>query len=397
MIRFLTAGESHGPYLSAIVEGLPAGVPISIEFINNELRRRQAGYGRGARMQIESDEAEITSGLRFGKTIGSPIALRIRNRDWENWKTIMSLFPVSQEELAEKPIPKVTAPRPGHADLSGLLKYGYDDIRNVIERSSARETAIRVAVGAILKQFLLEFGVEITSHVLAIGNVSSKLDVSSWSIKEISEKAETSPVRCVDKEAELKMCELIDQAKEKGDTLGGIFEILADGIPVGLGSYMHYDLRLDGLIAQAIMSIPAIKGVEIGLGFQSANKFGSEVHDPIYYSAGKFKRRSNFAGGLEGGITTGERLVIRAAMKPLPTLRGIPIETVDIMTKETVAPVKERADVCAVPSAAVVGESVVAIELAKAMKLKFGGDSLDEMKANYNSYLKKLEQIQQKK
>lgn len=382
MLRYLTAGESHGPLLTAIIEGIPSGLTVSAESINRELKRRQAGYGRGGRMKIESDAVEIVSGIRFGKTLGSPITFIIRNRDWVNWQEKMAI------ELLEKGLitSGITQPRPGHADLTGAIKYEHGDIRNVLERSSARETAARVAIGAIAKLVLAEFNIKIASQVVSIGDVKCNLDISKWSIDKIAQATEAMSLRCIAKETNLKMQKEIDQAKENGDTLGGVFEIITDGLPVGLGSYIQWDTRLDGKLAQAIMSIPAIKGVEIGAGFQVAYLPGSQVHDAIYYKAGKYYRKTNNAGGLEGGMTNGERLVVRAAMKPISTLLQ-PLPSVDLLTKKITKATVERSDICAVPAAAVVGEAMVAIELCKAMQEKFGGDSLAEMKRNYRGYL----------
>ncbi|MCX7918568.1 MAG: chorismate synthase [bacterium] len=388
MIRYLTAGESHGQAITAILDGIPAGLEISIDAINLELKRRQMGYGRGTRMQIESDTVEIISGVRFGKTLGSPITLFVRNKDWENWQEKMAVEPLP----AGKTFSPLTQPRPGHADLVGAIKFGHRDIRNVLERSSARTTVAIVAIGAITKLFLKEFNINITSQVTNIGGVQSSVDVSQWSIDKIAQLTEASLVRCVSPEISLKMQEIIDTAKEHGNTVGGIFEILVDGLPIGLGSYTQWDNRLDGRLAQAIMSIPAIKGVEFGAGFAVANKFGSQVHDAIYYEQGKFFRKTNNAGGLEGGVTTGERLVIRAVMKPISTLMQ-PLDSVDLVSKEKTVAATERSDVCAVPSAAVVGESMVAIELANAMCEKFGGDSLPEMKQNYCNYVDYIKKL----
>jgi chorismate synthase len=381
MLRYLTAGESHGHSLTAIVEGIPAGLTISLDSINQELKRRQAGYGRGGRMQIESDTVEITSGIRFGKTLGSPITVIIRNRDWVSWQEKMAVLPLPDGKI----IAPITQPRPGHADFAGAVKFSHTDIRNVLERSSARETAARVAVGAIAKILLTEFKIMLCSQVTALGGVRSETKVTNWSITKIYQATESSPVRCVSIESSKQMQEVIDAAKVQQDTVGGIFEVLADGLPIGLGSYIQWDTRLDGKLAQAVMSIPGIKGVEIGAGFTAAHQLGSKIHDQIFYENGTFSRRSNNAGGLEGGMTNGERLIVRAAMKPISTLMK-PLASVDIITKEKTEAVVERSDVCAVPAAAVVGEAMVAIELCKAMQEKFGGDSLPEMKKNYLTY-----------
>ena len=382
MFRFLTAGESHGPHLTAVIEGLPAGLTISVDKINADLKRRQLGYGRGGRMKIESDAIEITSGVRFGKTLGSPLTLVIKNKDWENWKIKMSPEPLENYDA----IKVVTKPRPGHADLDGVMKYGFKDIRNVLERASARETAARVAVAGVAKLLLAEFGVDLVGYIVSIGDVASPVIPENVSIQQIREKTEISDFRCYFPEVEEKMKQAVDSAKKAGDTLGGIFEIIADGLPMGLGSYVQWDRKLDGRLSQAIMSMPAIKGVEIGLGFEGARRKGSEVHDPIYFEKGQFKRRRNNAGGLEGGVTNGQRLIVRGAMKPISTLMN-PLESVDLVTKDSAVAAVERSDVCAAPAAAVVGEAVIAIELARAFQEKFGGDSIEEMKRNYKGYL----------
>lgn len=381
MLRYLTAGESHGKTLVAILEGMLSGLRVNPAKIDKELKRRQAGYGRGKRMEIEKDRVQILSGMRGGKTLGSPIALSIPNRDWKNWKSVMDPVRPSKEG-------KVTRPRPGHADLVGVLKYDQDDIRNVLERASARETAARVAIGAITKILLSEFGISIISQVIQIGRVKAK--VEGLKIGEIKRKADDSKVSCPDREADRLMAEEIDRARRKGDTLGGVFEIIATGLPIGLGSYVHPDRRLDGRLAQALMSIPAAKGVEIGLGFRASELLGSEVQDEIFYEKRKgFYRKTNSAGGLEGGVTNGEPLRIKVAMKPLSTLQK-PLSSVDLITKRKVKATVERSDVCVVPAAAVIGESVASFELANAMLEKFGGDSLSEMKRNYAGYLKYL-------
>jgi len=380
MMRFLTAGESHGQALIAIVDGVPAGLSLTHEHIDRDLARRQKGYGRGGRMKIEQDRAQIVSGVRHGKTLGSPIAISIANRDWESWSDVMAVEPAKDEPGLSA---AVTVPRPGHADLAGSIKYGHTDMRNVLERASARETAARVAVGAVAKRILDEIGAEIASHVVAIGQVRAQ--PTALDVPAIRERSEASPVCCLDPLAEKVMLAAIDAAKAEGDTLGGVFEVVARGLPVGLGSYAQWDQRLDGRLAQALMSIPAIKGVEIGLGFQAASLPGSRVHDEIRYDMG-YVRLSNNAGGLEGGVTNGERLVVRAAMKPIPTLVK-PLGSVDVRTKESAPAHAERSDVCAVPAAAVVGEAMVAITLAMAIVEKFGGDSVGELRANVQAYL----------
>ena len=383
--RFLTAGESHGEALDAILDGVPAGVPVTEADINEDLARRQRGYGRGGRMKIERDQVRILSGVRWGLTLGSPITLQIANRDWENWKETMAVG-APAPGAAQK---HVTRPRPGHADLAGAMKYAHRDIRNVLERSSARETTARVAVAGVAKRLLAEFGITIVSHVTEIGGVriSTSLELP-WD--EIRRRAEASEVRCADPTAEAAIIAAIDAAKAKGDTLGGVFEVVALGCPVGLGSYVQWDRRLDGRLAQALCSIQAIKGCEFGLGFETTRRPGSAVHDEIVFdSEAGFKRTTNNAGGLEGGVTNGQPVIVRAAMKPLSTLRT-PLKSVDLATKEAVEAVVERSDVCAVPAAGIVGEAMMAIVLAGAFLEKFGGDSLDEIRRNYDSYLHTL-------
>lgn len=382
MLRYVTAGESHGPALITVVEGLPAGVEMRKTDIDSELARRQLGFGRGGRMAIEKDAAEILSGVRFGKTLGSPVALKIDNRDWANWTTKMSSEPV---DGAREP---VTQPRPGHADLSGALKTGQDDIRNILERSSARETAARVAAGAVAKVFLREFDIHVISHVVEIGDVVA--GQTRLPLPEDLDTIDRSPARCFDAAAEEQMVALIEDVRKGKDTVGGVFEVLAYGCPPGLGGYTSWEERLDAKLARALMGIQAIKGVEIGEGFELARKRGSKAHDEIFYEKGRgYYRKTNRAGGIEGGMTNGGILVARAAMKPIPTLMQ-PLRTVDIVTKEAVDAVKERSDVCAVPAAAVIGEAVVAFELAVAFLNKFGGDALEDTKAALAHYLKRL-------
>lgn len=389
--RFVTAGESHGPALTAIVEGVPAGLPLQAAFIDTDLQRRQGGYGRGGRMRIESDRAEILAGVRHGETLGSPIALQVRNRDWANWSRIMSAEPL--EELSEdEALRRVHLPRPGHADLVGVLKYGRDDARDVLERASARETTVRVAAGAVARRLLEELGIAIGSHVVMLGGVQAELTPELPD--PLNAAVDASPVRCLDPEAEGRMIDAIDDAKRAGDTLGGVFEVVARGLPVGLGSHVSWDRKLDGRLAAALMSIQAIKGVEIGLGFEAAARPGSRVHDAIVADpngirAAGYGRTSNRAGGLEGGISTGLPLVVRAAMKPISTLMQ-PLQTVDLRTRERGEAVRERSDVCAVPAAAVVGEAMVAIVLADAVLEKFGGDSLAEVQRNLAGYLDQI-------
>jgi len=382
-LRYLTAGESHGQALVAILEGIPSGLRLKREDIDRQLKRRQMGYGRGGRMQIEKDKVQILSGVRRGETIGSPITLLIYNLDWDNWKEVMSV-----DEPAKESFSSFTRPRPGHADLTGGMKYGFYDLRNVLERASARETAVRVSVGAVCRRLLEEFNISIFSRVIQIGE---EKDESSWESAVTNYQIiENSPVRCADPLIEKRMIEIIDRAKENGDTLGGIFEIIVKGLPPGLGSYIQWDLKLDARLAFVIMSIQAVVGVEVGIGFKAASQPGSKVQDEIAYSKEKgFYRLTNRAGGIEGGMSTGEPLILRAAMKPISTL-GKPLRSVDIVTKKEVKAGKERSDVCVVPAASVIGEAVVAIEIAKAMREKFGGDSLDEMKRNYYSYLNYL-------
>jgi len=395
MLDFKTAGESHGPQLTAILSGFPAGVLIDEETVNLDLARRQKGYGRGGRMKIEKDKVRLLSGVRFSRTLGSPITLVIKNRDYENWLDVMS--PLGKEPEQSK---KVTRPRPGHADLAGALKFAHKDARNILERSSARETAARVAVGAVCKCLLTEFSIELFSHVVCLGGVEA--DVSGLAFSEIKQKAEASDVRCADAKAAQKMKEKIDDAKKKGDTLGGIAEIVATGVPVGLGNVMNWEEKLDGLLAQAVMSIPSVKGVEAGMGFQTGRVFGSEVHDAISYSddvkklekgrgpSGGFYHETNNAGGIEGGMTNGEAVIVRAAFKPIPTMMK-PKLSVDLETKEPFEASKERSDVCAVPAAGVVAEAMTAFVLTNAFIAKFGGDSLEEIRRNYNSYVQYLE------
>lgn len=389
---FVTAGESHGRGLLAIVEGVPAGTPIDAELIRLELARRQRGHGRGGRMKIEKDAAEIYTGVRLGEALGSPIGLLIPNRDWENWRVPMSVEPVvgaTDEELR-----RVTLPRPGHADLVGTLKYDRRDARDILERSSARETTARVAIGAIAKRLLSEFGIGIGSHVVSLAGIEARrLEVDDYP-EDINTVADESPVRCLDKEAEVQMIEAIDAARAAGDTAGGVIEVVARGLPVGLGSHVAWDRRLDARLAGALMSIQAMKGVEIGLGFEASLLPGSQVHDEIEAdsartTSGGYRRLSNRAGGLEGGMTNGEPLVARLAMKPLSTLMR-PLKSVDLESGEAGSAVRERSDVTAVPAAGVVGEAMVAIVLADAMREKFAGDSLRDMRANYDAYLNRL-------
>jgi len=388
--RFTTAGESHGKGMLVIIEGVPAGLPLEPMDLARDLARRQGGYGRGGRMAIEEDAGEILSGVRLGETLGSPLSVWIVNRDWENWRTPMSVKPVPNAD--DEALRRVYLPRPGHADLVGLLKYDRTDARDILERSSARETSVRVAAGAVARKLLGEFGVTIGSHVTTLGGVEAKRPDPLP--EDINAAAAESPVRCLDPEASGAMVDVIDAAGSDGDTVGGVFEVVARGLPVGLGSHVSWDRRLDGRLAGALMSIQAQKGVEIGMGFEVARRRGSEVHDeidrdPERRRAGGYRRRRNNAGGLEGGTTTGEPLVARVAMKPLSSLMR-PLDSVDVKTGEKARAVRERSDVCAVPAAGVVGEAMVAIVLADAMREKFGGDSLAEMKDDYEAYLDRV-------
>jgi chorismate synthase len=392
MIRFLSAGESHGKALNVIVEGFPSNIPLSEEFINSELKRRQMGYGRGMRMKIETDRAELLSGVRFAKTIGSPIAMIIANADWQNWKDLLDVN--ENESLYDK----ISIPRPGHADLTGVSKYNLDDIRNSIERSSARETASRVAAGAVAKRFLQEFGIEVGSFVESIGGVFPKdnftdklLDNSVKKLdgRKLARQADLSSVRVLDKLQEEKIIRKIQTAKKKGDTLGGTFVVAVTGVPVGLGSFIQYDRRLDADLAHSIMSINAVKGVEIGNAFEGASLFGSEIHDEIIKSGNSLTRRTNHYGGIEGGISNGLPIIIRGAMKPIATLMS-PIETVDLKGMKKVRARRERSDFTAVPACAVIGEAMAAWVIAKFFLEKFGGDSIEETKDNFNSYNQEL-------
>jgi chorismate synthase len=390
-IRFHTAGESHGRGLTALLEGIPAGLSLSMaRDVDPELKRRQGGYGRGRRMQIESDRADLLSGVRLGQTLGSPISIVIWNRDWENWTVAMSHDP-PEPDLNPKALRPHYLPRPGHADLVGALKYDRRDVRDILERASARETAARVACGAVAKRLLGEFGISVASHVVSIGPVEAP---DRPLPDDLNDEADRSPVRCLDADAATRMMTEIDEAKERGDTLGGVFEVVARGLPVGLGSHVSWDTKLDGRLAGAVMSIQAIKGVEIGMGFEGARTAGSGVHDPIVRDeakprAGGLGRASNRAGGLEGGVTTGEPLVVRAAMKPISTLRKR-LPSVDLRDGSPGDAAVERSDVCAVPAAGVVGEAMVALVLADAFLDKFGGDSVGEVRRNLDGYLQYL-------
>lgn len=385
MIRYLTAGESHGQALVGILEGLPAGLDITAAYIDANLARRQKGFGRGGRMKIERDHADILSGVRLGKTIGSPIALLIRNKDWENWQDQMAVEPAEIEPR------KITLPRPGHADLAGIQKFGFDDIRPVIERSSARETAMRVGLGSLARKFLEAFNIHVASHVYAIGETALydgerlALDLGQMPLTELRDRADRSDVHCLDAACERRMIDQIRLAQQNGDSLGGLFEVIVEGVPPGLGSYTHWDLRLDAVLAQHVLSIPAVKAVEIGDGWTNASRYGSQVHDEIFFDSKKgYYRGSNRSGGIEGGMSTGERMIIRAAMKPLPTLAR-PLKSVDIVTKAPGVAHKERTDTVSVPAAAVVAEAVAALALVNPFLEKFGGHTVDEIRQRFEA------------
>ncbi|MGN1402435.1 MAG: chorismate synthase [Bacillus sp. (in: firmicutes)] len=385
-MRYLTAGESHGPQLTTIIEGMPAGLPLTADDINGELARRQKGHGRGRRMAIEKDTVRITSGVRHGETLGSPIALVVENDDWKHWTKIMGTEPLTEEEKANVSR-TISRPRPGHADLNGGLKYNHRDLRNVLERSSARETTVRVAAGATAKALLRKLGIEIGSHVVKIGGISAERTTYT-NMEQLQERTEKSPVRCLDQAAGQKMMDAIDEAKKKGDSIGGIVEVIVEGMPAGVGSYVHYDRKIDSKLAAAIMSINAFKGVEIGMGFEAADRFGSEVHDEIAWNEERgYYRLSNRLGGIEGGMTTGMPIVIRGVMKPIPTLYK-PLKSIDIDTKEVFNASIERSDSCAVPAAAVVAEAVVAWELAAAIVDQFPSDTFGGLVSYLEDYRK---------
>ncbi|MBI4843501.1 MAG: chorismate synthase [Nitrospirae bacterium] len=399
-LKYLTSGESHGKALLCVMDGIPSNLSLAEKDIDMELSRRQKGHGRGGRMKIESDHAQILSGVRWGKTLGSPIGIMIENRDWKNWETIMSCHGRDKGKGVQ-----VTRPRPGHADLAGAMKFSHRDIRNVLERSSARETAARTALGAIAKKLLSEFDIKVMSYVTEVGGIEAqgiRYKAQGSEIKIISElfgRAEASPVRCPDKKSEERIISIIDKAIKEGDSLGGVFEVVITGVPVGLGSYSQWGSRLNARLSYALMGIQAIKGVEVGFGFESARMPGSEVMDEIFYGkrsafsvqrlAGGFYRKTNKSGGIEGGISTGMPIVVRAAMKPIPTLRK-PLSSVDIETKRRFDAAYERSDVCAVPAASVVGEAVAALVIADSFLCKFGGDSMEEIKRNYKGYLRQI-------
>jgi chorismate synthase len=383
MLRFETAGESHGECLIATLTGLPAGIPISLDSVNRELWRRQQGYGRGGRMKIETDRAEIVAGVRHSHTIGAPVAIVIRNRDWQNWTETLPVEAFAGSDEKRRP---VTRPRPGHADLAGAVKYNFHDARYILERASARETTARVAIGAIAKALLGEFGIQVLSHVIAVGPVRLERPASWDELAALAARDEVL-LGCVDAQVEARMKEVVDEAYRTGDTVGGVFEVVARGLPIGLGSHTTWDSRLDGRLAQAIVSMQAVKGVEVGFAAEGAASFGSKVQDTIHYDrdGARFTRGANRAGGLEGGITNGEDLVLRGLLKPISTLRR-PMESVDIETREPALAAYERSDVAVVPAAGVIGEAMVAIVLAQAFLEKFGGDSLGETRRNYDGY-----------
>ncbi len=391
MLRFQTAGESHGQALVAILSGIPAGLGIDFEYVNRELKRRQGGYGRGGRMKIESDAAQFLSGVRHGHTIGSPITLLISNHDWENWKEAMAVGDSPETRAKHKAL---TRPRPGHADLAGCLKHNFPEARYVLERASARETAARVAAGAVAKLFLREFDIEVASHVVSVGSVVLEEEPVAFEKVLALRATEEIVLGCVDTAVEARMKEEVDKALEARDTVGGTFEVIAHGVPPGLGSCAQWDERLDGQLAQALMSIQAVKAVEIGGGIQAAGRPGSQVHDEIGYDRenSRFTRKSNRAGGLEGGISNGEDVVVRGYVKPISTLRR-PLESVDFTTKETATAAYERSDVCVVPAAGVVGEAMVALTIGRSFLEKFGGDSIVETKRNYSAYLEQVRQF----
>jgi chorismate synthase len=389
MIRFSTAGESHGEALVALVSGLPAGVPIDLDFVNRELWRRQQGYGRGGRMKIETDKAHVLSGIRYGKTIGSPVTVEIVNRDWKNWE---EKLPVEAGDTAK--YQAVASPRPGHADLAGALKYNFPDARYVLERASARESTARVAAGALAKQMLREVGIDVLSHVIRVGRIELERTATWNEIAALNEKDEVV-LGCVDAETETRMKGEVEEAARTGDTVNGVFEVVAHNVPAGLGTYVNWDERLDGLLAWSVMSLQAVKAVEIGRGVAAAESFGSQVHDPIQYAAEndgkptKFRRPHNNAGGIEGGVSNGEDIIVRGYLKPISTLRR-PLESVRFDTRETTSASYERSDICVVPAAGVVAEAMVALTLADAVQRKFGGDSLLEMKRNFNGYIEQI-------
>lgn len=382
MIRYLSGGESHGPQLTVVLEGFPSNLSVSRDLVNDALRKRQQGYGRGYRQKIETDTVDVTSGLRFGKTLGSPITLHVVNRDFKHWTEQMSIWDEAPDSNK-----RVVRPRPGHADLAGAIKYDHEDIRNVLERASARNTATMVAAGSFAKQLLQRFGIHVFGHVVEIGGAAAANLPEAAT--ELMNAAESSEVRCADAVAADRMMRKIDLAKERGDTVGGVFEVVVSGCPIGLGSYVHPDRKLDGRLAAALMSIQAIKGVEIGLGFEAAHRFGSDVHDPIHWDGRSYTRPRNGAGGLEGGVTNGQPLLLRAAMKPISTLYT-PLASVNMVTKAAEPATVERSDYCAVPAASVVGEHAVAWVIADAFLEKFGGDSVEQIEERWQLYMKRV-------
>lgn len=390
MLRFFTAGESHGQALVSWISGIPAGVAVDIEFVNRELHRRQLGYGRGGRQKIEKDQADFLAGVRHGKTIGAPIAIRIENRDWKTWEKAL---PVEDADGAENAQRHLTSPRPGHADLAGALKFNFHDARYVLERASARETAARTAACALAKLLLREFGIQVLSHVIAVGHARLEREASWEEIERVCTNLE-SPLRCVDEAVEARMKAEVDQALRAGDSVGGIFEVVARGVPPGLGSHAQWDEKLDGQLARAVMSIQAVKGVEIGTGVRNATSYGSEVQDEIRYDSQskRFQRSSNRAGGVEGGITNGQDVIVRGYLKPISTLRRA-LGSADMKTKEPIKAAYERSDVCVVPAAGVVGEAMTAFVLAKAFLEKFGGDSLEETRRSFERYQRQLDEF----
>ena len=379
-LNFLTAGESHGQGLLGILEGIPSGLTISEKYIKEQLTRRQMGHGRGGRMKIEKDHAEIWCGIRHGETLGAPIGLLVRNKDWENWDKKMSV------ELPKNEIRKITLPRPGHADLAGIQKYGFQDIRNVLERSSARETTMRVALGSVCRKFLEDIGIEIGSRVVQIHNTKDS-SIIELSPNQLSKAADNSPVRCLDKNSEADMIAVIDKAKKAGDSVGGVFEVIATGLPYGLGTYTQWDRKLQARLAAMMMSVNAFKAIEIGAGFSGAEKFGSEIHDEIGYDGEKFTRYSNNAGGIEGGMSNAQPIVLQMSMKPIPTLIK-PLRSVDIQSKEKKEAHKERTDSCAVPAASIIAESMLCFVLVDAILEKFGGDSMSQVQAHMRATAK---------
>jgi chorismate synthase len=383
MLRFETAGESHGECLVATLTGLPAGVPVSLEYLDRQLWRRQQGFGRGGRMKIETDRVHIVSGVRHSETVGSPIAILIENKDWKNWTGILPVEAKDAQPGTERPVQR---PRPGHADLAGAIKYNFDDARHILERASARETTARVALGGLAKTFLRQFGIEVLSHVVGVGPVRLERPAAWEEIVALEQRQEVL-LGCVDAETEAKMKEAVDHAYRTGDTVGGVFEVVAHGLPIGLGSHITWDSRLDGRLAQAIVSIQAVKGVEIGLAEEGSASYGSAVQDTIHYDkpSREFQRGSNRAGGIEGGITNGQDVTVRGFLKPISTLRR-PLESVDLTTREPAKAAYERSDVAVIPAAGVIGEAMVALVLAQAMLEKFGGDSLGETKRNFDNY-----------